>query len=288
MVGGPPKARDLTTKSVAVPAWLPTAEDESIRAMLPLISWTRQRMTDLHEAETRGGGRRPPHVELEVRLGTLLTRFHAGGGGGSGSGGGTHFVAGLPVTHYEVIARQLQKFDRWVGAVNLGETTVYYYTDERGRRLRTTGGGGGDYQVTHQQKQKRHEVTQVHHPRDHKRRGFDWRLGVSEETEIPAEEVPRLVNPDHVRIIQRNRYLMKFWQVDLSLVWSGASRAEAEQVQTVSGATQFEVELECHDLVGLLADKSDVRIALDVYLKVQSLLGLLDTLRLGFRPVERS
>lgn len=241
-----------------------TPEDQCLQSLLVFVRALRR---EASLPATLG------QLELEMRFGTLQANGH--------------FVAGVPLQQYEEVARQLQKFGGWEAVTNDGEAVIYHYLLPGSREpLRTTtvADHPSGHLVRHETKQRLLGQKFGHTPRDLRQRGFDWRLSLSRERRVPAESIPGLLNPEHVRIMQRNSYQRGRWRYDLSIVWSGRTHDEAERCQTVTGVTQFELEVECCDLAGLLA-LSDRKVAQDIMFKVADLHRLADTVTRSFIPL---
>ena len=81
-----------------------------------------------------------------------------------------------------------------------------------------------------------------------------WRISLSTEQKLEPADIPNIVKPTFVRITQRKSYNYKNkdstmrWRYDISLVWSGHSKTDAEKKQfSEDPLYEFEIELEyCH------------------------------------------
>lgn len=111
------------------------------------------------------------------------------------------------------------------------------------------------------------------HP-DAEGQGLDFRVSISVELPVPVTQLPSLVQPQLVRIKQRNSYQRSNWRYDLTLVWQGPSRSEAERSQRYAGKTLFEVEIEYCPAEATLKNTSDGSLALNILGKVTSIVNL--------------
>jgi len=106
---------------------------------------------------------------------------------------------------------------------------------------------------------------------------YDVRFSLSKETLIQnAQEIlPPMIEPNHMRIKQRQSFQLQqfydtnqspIWSYDLTTVWSGKSKSEAEQNQRGLN-TIYEIELEIINLIFLLSMKNDTYITQSLLLK---------------------
>ena len=103
--------------------------------------------------------------------------------------------------------------------------------------------------------------------------GMDARVTLNKETPVKTQElVP--CHPTHIRIKQRKTYEMAHWRWDLSRVWSGNTRLEAEQEQRNSAPT-YELELELINPDELFKTHSTAYIAESFLLKLGSLVRII-------------
>ena len=80
-------------------------------------------------------------------------------------------------------------------------------------------------------------------------------LRVVVSREVDAECAADVVEPKHVRIQQRRSMLFvsngfgpaPTWSIDVAMVWSGASKSEAERKQAQADAPQYCLEVELVD-----------------------------------------
>ena len=210
-------------------------------------------------------GKLQGRVEIEGRLGK------AGPGGFSSDIGSASFCT---------ILQLLETYPRWSHVSKWEESQDVFYTLSLPPGTTNSGsaGGSGGGQV-----QVRTSVTSKdgHHAIEHivKRKikqadfslqsmdqgscalGTDTgkltddvaaRITASLETLLPADVLPVAVTPDVVRIKQRKRFLLPSvgiegdtFAFDLTVVYSGASKSEAERNQRLNENASFEVEVEC-------------------------------------------
>lgn len=101
---------------------------------------------------------------------------------------------------------------------------------------------------------------------------FDLRVGLKEEIPIPNDLLTSIcIQPDHFRIKQTTRFLTLCgtWAFDLSTVWEGKTKTEAEKKQMKTDPS-FEVECELAD-PSSLSSKSDRYVAASLLLKMHDL-----------------
>ncbi|AVK74722.1 hypothetical protein pqer_cds_300 [Pandoravirus quercus] len=104
-----------------------------------------------------------------------------------------------------------------------------------------------------------------------RRRGYDLRVALSHEEQVLPNRVPNVAQPERVAIRQRRRFAAGAWAVDLTMVWSGRTKEEAEQRQRRS-APEYHVEVECIDPVGYLdGHADDIDIAASVLMRIVDL-----------------
>ena len=99
-------------------------------------------------------------------------------------------------------------------------------------------------------------------------------IRVSLKTEEPVVRLQACVQTNFVRIKQRRRFatLDSLWGFDFAMLWSGASKTEAEEMQATTDPA-FEIECELLDPGKALALYSDARIATSLLLKMCDLLA---------------
>lgn len=103
-----------------------------------------------------------------------------------------------------------------------------------------------------------------------RRRGYDVRVALSHEEQVLPNRVPNVAQPERVAIRQRRRFAAGAWAVDLTMVWSGRTKEEAEQRQRRS-APEYHVEVECIDPVGYLDSHDD-----DIDVAASALMRIVD------------
>lgn len=83
---------------------------------------------------------------------------------------------------------------------------------------------------------------------------YDLRISLSAEELIPRTILPNIVEPLYVRIKSRKSYYYKsgnfpsempIWRLDITRVWDGQSKHEAETKQRMGETPKYEVEYEC-------------------------------------------
>lgn len=241
----------------------------------------------------RTGSEPHRHLELEVRLGT------------PGHGDGA-FAAQVGADPYQLVALELQRFEGWARYENRGEMVRYQYR-HRGRDVRTTTflapppapqpgacpvreasarGAPSVLRREHGTKELLARATFGHPGWGSGSQNLGCRVALAVETELREDEVPAAAEPQHVRIVQRNSYVLDGWRYDLSVVWSGATRTEAEQRQMAGQGAAYEVEVECEDLPAQLASRTDRDLAAAVLRRAKSLLRLTQPARVVLKPLD--
>ncbi|AGO82381.1 hypothetical protein pdul_cds_358 [Pandoravirus dulcis] len=104
-----------------------------------------------------------------------------------------------------------------------------------------------------------------------RRRGYDVRVALSHEEQVLPNRVPNVAQPERVAIRQRRRFATGAWAADLTMVWSGRTKEEAEQRQRRS-APEYHVEVECIDPVCYLdSHGDDIDVAASVLMRIVDL-----------------
>ena len=111
------------------------------------------------------------------------------------------------------------------------------------------------------------------------------RVGVALEQRVPEELLPVAVTPTLVRIKQRKRFLLQSlglqrpaFAVELSVVYSGDSKSQAEQRQAAAQEASHEVEVECLEPLAYLCSCSqqESMLALSLLLKLHDFCAALN------------
>ena len=114
--------------------------------------------------------------------------------------------------------------------------------------------------------------------------GLDVRIAASTETTILPEVIPIAVTPDCVRIKQRKRFFLSSLGVDketyvyeMSVVYTGKTKSQAEQRQSTRSDPSFEIEIECLQPRAYLrtSNGEDLMLALSLTLKAYDFAALL-------------
>lgn len=106
------------------------------------------------------------------------------------------------------------------------------------------------------------------------------RLVLSREVKVDVDTLPTLVNPKHVRIHQRKRIEFnsrgftgqKTWLVEFGIVWSGATKTEAEYNQMKNKDPVYTIEIELLDPSYVTKHDNDY-VACSMMLKVSDLMS---------------
>lgn len=232
------------------------------------------------------GGREGSTLELEARLG----KMHEG-----------RFEPNVGHASFCSILQLLESYPRWARVSPWQETQDVFYTVELPPEYSADSGAGartqirtsvgvdadGDIEIVHHSKQKLRHVDMemrlmdagscsLDISRDTKTEGFDARVSASLERFIPPELLPIAVAPDLVRIKQRKRFFLaslgvesEAFSFDLTIVYAGRTKSEAEQRQSLQEEPSFEVEVECLQPREYLRSSGgeDIMLALSLILK---------------------
>ena len=225
------------------------------------------------------------NLELEARLGHLR---------------GHHFDPNVGQSAFCTILQLLEGYHRWSRISNWQETQDIFYSVElpaefecegpkRKTQIRTTVGidEKGDIELLHHIKKKIQSVDMemrvmdsgscsVNVCRRDNNDGHDARVAASIEKSVPADLLPIAVTPDFVRIKQRKRFFLaslgiagETFSFDLSIVYMGKTKSEAEQNQSQQLNASFEIEIECLEPHEYLKSSGgeDLMLALSLILK---------------------
>jgi len=212
-----------------------------------------------------------PHCmpEVEVRLGRSNPY-------------GTQFTSGVDHSTYEAISKLLYASDA-LGEPHAYVMQTYTYKDLEGRVMRTRVGSEPG-QVVNTRKRRHAHVDIRMDVRRHgwdRRRPADLRLCTSTEEAVPQRLVPDVVSQADtlsVRLAHRTTWTYcssatgtATVRYDLSQVWSGRDREEAELAEQHDQAA-YEVEIELVDPVAYLKEAGAAHVAADLMVKALDLL----------------
>ena len=242
-------------------------------------------------------------LELEARLGKMQV---------SGFNPNVGHVA------FCKILQLLESYPRWCRVSRWQETQDVLYSVElpseyarRGQKMqiRTSVGvdAAGDIEIVHHTKERLRCVDMemrymdpgscaVNASREGDAEGFDARVAASLERAVPHELLPIAVTPDLVRIKQRKRFFLsslgvdrEAFSFDLSIVYSGRTKSEAEKRQSAQESPSFEVEVEClqpREYLKSLGGE-DIMLALSLILKCHDFSSALNSATaVTYVPVE--
>lgn len=111
------------------------------------------------------------------------------------------------------------------------------------------------------------------------------RVSFSVEQSVPAEVLPIAVVPTKVRIKQRKRFFVASlgverpaFAIDMTIVYAGRSKSEAEQNQVRGANASYEVEVECLEPLAYLqsCNHREEMLALSLLLKLHDFVALLN------------
>jgi hypothetical protein len=225
-------------------------------------------------------------LEIEARLGKMHDRG---------------FEPDVGYDSFCRILQLLESYPRWTRVTPWQETQDVFYTVElpseyggksgNSTQIRTTVGSDahGELEVVHHTKQRLRHVDMemrlmdykscsMNVTRDSRVGGFDVRVVANLERGVPSELLPIAVSTDLVRIKQRKRFFLsslgvegEVFSFDVSVVYSGKTKSEAERKQSQQQGPCFEVEVECLQPQEYLKSSGgeDIMLALSLILKCQ-------------------
>jgi hypothetical protein len=232
-------------------------------------------------------------LEIEARLG----RVHEKG-----------FEANVGQATFCGVLSILESYDKWSAVTPWQESHDVFYSVElppecggesgRATQIRTAVGAdsSGDLHVLHHVKRRLKYVDMelrlmdmkscsLSVTRDSNVGGLDVRVVASLEVKVQPELLPIAVSTDLVRIKQRKRFLLaslgvegETFSFDLSVVYCGRTKSEAEQKQSLQQSPSFEVEVECLRPREYLRSSGgeDIMLALSLILKCHDFSTLLN------------
>lgn len=220
----------------------------------------------------------PTGLELEVRWGTINLQTGA-------------FQPGISTEQYRDVARCLQAYGGWKACPAAVERSCYYYRRAGdGKQVRVTSQAGGEQEpglrVERVVKERLASILLTPAQTRSSHHGLDLKLALNREVPVDAASEPLVVNPDLVRIQQRNTYGLEHWRYDLSITSQGDTKAEAEAAQRSAGSVVLELECECTDLAYLLTTRRSLDFALASCMgKVLFIHRIIDNVPLRMRVV---
>tara|TARA_B110000046_G_scaffold122450_1_gene129084 strand:- start:591 stop:1349 length:759 start_codon:yes stop_codon:yes gene_type:complete len=206
-----------------------------------------------------GALRENPQAEFEARFGLVDAR--------------NRFQTGVSRDDIDRVLDMMQSSSHITGESEWTEEQDFFFQGADGDMHRTRVRYTSEDMQVRAQTIKKHdlgqETFQVFYGAENA--GCDMR--VSLKMEEPIVRMQTCVKTTLVRIKQRRRFTTAdaLWAFDFAMLWSGASKTEAEQMQAASDP-QFEIECELIDPVKALAVHSDARIAISLLLKMCDLL----------------
>lgn len=259
-----------------------------------LIAEVRTYMTTFN-SETEG------QVEIEARLGRVTP---------------THFDPNVGHGTFCGILSLLESYPRWSRVAPWQETQDVFYSAELPKEyggesdkslpIRTSVGVGseGDIEIVHYMKRRIRNVDMelchldgesccMNVTRKIKTDGLDVRVAASMERMIPHHLLPIAVSPDMVRIKQRKRFFLpslgiegEAFSFDLSIVYCGKTKSDAEQKQSNQLSPSFEVEVECLQPTEYLKTSGgeDIMLALSLILKCHDFSSALADTSVTYKP----
>jgi hypothetical protein len=233
-------------------------------------------------------------LELEARLGKIQ---------------GTHFDPNVGHAAFCSILQLLESYQRWARVQPWQESQDVFFTMELPAELTELGktvsaqvrtsveaDASGEMHIKHITKRRLGNVDMEMQAMDagscalsisrDQVGGYDARVSASLEKAVPAEMLPLAVSPELVRIKQRKRFFLsslgvesETFSFDLSIVYTGKSRSEAEYRQNHQIDPCFEVEIECLRPTQYLLSSGgeDIMLALSLILKCHDFSSALHT-----------
>lgn len=244
-------------------------------------------------------------LELEARFGKIME---------------SQFDANVGQETFRGILQLLESYPQWSRVSPWQETQDVFYSAELPKEyggepeklysIRTSVGvdaANKDIQIVHNYKQRLRNVDMelCHMDGDSccvnvtrtVSAGFDVRISASLERQLPHHILPIAVTPDMVRIKQRKRFFLSSLGVegdtfsfDVSLVYTGKTKSEAEQKQSQQLAPSFEIEIECLQPSEYLKTSGgeDIMLALSLILKCHDFSTALNTpTTVTYKPTTR-
>lgn len=223
------------------------------------------------------------HLEVEGRLGVLTDQG---------------FVSDIGKDKFCALLHMLDAYPRWHHIVDWTDVQdVFYFmyvpsenSATRRLQVRTSVGVGADKQlaIVHTIKRKLKTVDLKLQPLDSEGHcmevdtaasieAVDARVCISAEQQLPPELLPVAVTPNLVRIKQRKQYRLHSlgvekpaFSIDLTIVYTGKTKSEAEQKQANEVSPTYEVEVECLSTPAYLQSCSQKEsiLALSILLKL--------------------
>lgn len=228
--------------------YVPQELQAGVDAILPLIHELRSALLTSDK-----------HLELEIRLG----RRNKASQRWESEVSGSFFMSTVEM---------LKAYNGWTAPMTTHDLHDYFYTlppsgiHTTSRRVRTTMTFDSPCSVTH-------VVKSLVGLKDLKlEHTCDARISLKEEAPLHSDDLPDVVQPNLVRIKRRTSFYLPHWRIDLTQVWHGATRTEAEQSQ-VTGNSSFEVEVEFTGDRTYISGITDQYLATSLLLKLCSVLG---------------
>ena len=245
-------------------------------------------------------------LEIEARFGRILE---------------SQFEPNVGHETFSGILQLLESYPRWSRVSQWQEIQDVFYSAELPKEyggepdktyvIRTSVGidsATNDIQIMHNYKQRLRNVDMelchmdgesccVNVTRETVAEGFDVRISASLERKLPHHILPIAVSPDMVRIKQRKRFFLSSvgvdgdtFSFDVSLVYTGKTKSEAEQKQSKQMSPSFEVEVECLQPNEYLKTTGgeDIMLALSLILKCHDFSVALNTpTTVTYKPTTR-
>lgn len=199
-----------------------------------------------------------PHDEVEARMGV----FSAG-----------KFKPGVDRETMSTIISKLDEFSGWHDSTEWAETTDMFLGDVR----MTVSYNDTDYSIERSACCKSLVAPPLNLLTDST---YDLRVSQKKETPVVIEEeLPAVFRPTHVRIKQRKSYVYRpndwtdgVWRYDLTMVWEGVTKTEAEKWQRSATPPIYEVEIEYIGGEAYRQTKEPVKLATNMLMKCADLL----------------
>ena len=215
------------------------------------------------DGEERGGGVDDAAIELEARWKTVQP---------DGS-----LVSGVSQTTFDRVDRLLSSYEGWSMTKDWTESHDFFVPDLDDRVVRM----GVEFDS---------DSLRVRKDVVHKRtiRTFEARtpsctairFAITREARVPYDALPRIVRPRHVRIKRRRSFWYTsstcestpMFRYDLTTIWSGHTKAEAEAWQRSDRPPIYEIEVEYTGGVECLSIVGSARVVRSMLMKCADLL----------------
>ena len=199
---------------------------------------------------------RPDDRDYEETLVEVEARF------GKASDDGK-FTGGISEKAFAKIVHALESYTKWVEVIDWTESQDFFYdcgNDKKGAVRTSVKPNTNGLDIKHTFKKVHRRATyRMHMGEDNATSdGLDIRVSCATETPTSPVSLPVATETQIVRIKRRKKFLYAsgdtppMFSFDVSIVWQGQSKGEAEKNQK-DGLAKYEVEVECIALSNYLS-----------------------------------